>query len=65
MKRVGPELYEKIFKHYTKKQWDKFPEELDASVLARIPCRVNTDDRYFGDQWQALPRYAALAMCSL
>jgi len=55
MARVGPELYEKIFKHYTKKQWDKYPSELDASVLMRLPCRTTTDDRYFGDEWQALP----------
>ena len=53
--RVGPELYEKIFKHYTKKQWDKYPEELDASVLMRLPCRTTTDDRYFADAYQALP----------
>ena len=49
-------LYEAIFKHYTKKQWDKYPEELDASVLMRLPCRTTTDDRYFSDAWQALPR---------
>jgi len=55
LSRVGPELYEKIFKHYTKKQWDKYPEELDASVLMRLPCRETTDDRYFGDSHQALP----------
>ena len=55
MSRVGPRLYEVIFKHYTKKQWDKYPEELDASVLMRLPCRTSTDDRYFGDAWQALP----------
>jgi UDP-galactopyranose mutase len=53
--RAGPQLYEKIFKHYTKKQWDKYPAELDASVLLRLPCRTNTDDRYFGDEFQALP----------
>eukprot|EP00405_Crypthecodinium_cohnii_P020647 CAMPEP_0206473668 /NCGR_PEP_ID=MMETSP0324_2-20121206/33020_1 /ASSEMBLY_ACC=CAM_ASM_000836 /TAXON_ID=2866 /ORGANISM="Crypthecodinium cohnii, Strain Seligo" /LENGTH=462 /DNA_ID=CAMNT_0053948677 /DNA_START=142 /DNA_END=1530 /DNA_ORIENTATION=- len=55
LSRVGPQLYEKIFKHYTKKQWDKYPEELDASVLLRLPCRTTTDERYFGDTWQALP----------
>lgn len=54
--RVGPQLYERVFKHYTKKQWDKYPSELDASVLMRLPCRVSTDDRYFGDAWQALPK---------
>jgi len=55
LSRVGKSLYEPIFKHYTKKQWDKYPEELDASVLMRLPCRTSTDDRYFGDDYQALP----------
>ncbi|MBS1618204.1 MAG: UDP-galactopyranose mutase [Bacteroidetes bacterium] len=54
--KVGPVLYEKMFRHYTKKQWDKYPEELDASVLDRIPVRVNHDDRYFSDKYQALPK---------
>merc|ERR1719440_2048252 len=38
-----------------KKQWDKYPSELDASVTLRLPCRTSTDERYFGDEWQALP----------
>lgn len=54
--RVGPVLYEKMFRHYTKKQWDKYPEELDAEVLNRIPVRTNFDDRYFSDKYQALPK---------
>ena len=41
--RVGTDLYERIFKQYTKKQWDKWPSELDASVLARLPYRTNRD----------------------
>ncbi len=53
--RVGYELYEKIFKSYTKKQWDKYPCELDASVLNRIPVRTNFDARYFSDKHQAQP----------
>jgi len=56
LNRVGLELYEKMFKHYTKKQWDKYPAELDASVLERIPVRQNYDDRYFSDKYQALPK---------
>ena len=56
LNKVGPELYEKMFRHYTKKQWDKYPEELDASVLDRIPVRTNYDDRYFSDTYQALPQ---------
>lgn len=54
--KVGPVLYEKMFRHYTKKQWDKYPEELDASVLERIPVRSNYDERYFSDTYQALPK---------
>jgi len=55
LSKVGPVLYDKMFKHYTKKQWDKYPNELDASVLNRIPVRSNYDDRYFSDIYQALP----------
>lgn len=55
--RVGEELYKKIFRDYTFKQWNKYPEELDPSVLARIPIRNNFDDRYFTDRFQALPKY--------
>ena len=54
--RVGKILYQKIFKNYTKKQWDKYPAELDASVLNRLPIRTNFDDRYFTDKHQALPQ---------
>lgn len=56
LNKVGSILYEKMFRHYTKKQWDKYPEELNASVLNRIPVRTNTDDRYFSDKYQALPK---------
>ena len=53
--RVGEVLYEKIFKHYTFKQWKKYPEALDPEVLARIPVRNSVDDRYFSDTYQVLP----------
>ena len=53
---VGRELYEKFFRGYTKKQWGLDPSELDRSVTARVPTRVNTDDRYFGDSFQAMPK---------
>lgn len=53
--RIGAMLYEKMVKHYTYKQWGKYPNELDASVLARIPIRNNFDNRYFDDKYQALP----------
>lgn len=60
--QVGEELYEKFFKNYTKKQWDRYPEELDASVSARIPVRTNRDDRYFTDTYQGLPKHGYTKM---
>lgn len=56
LRRVGRTLYEKMFKNYTKKQWDMWPAELDASVMDRIPVRTNFDDRYFTDTHQAMPK---------
>ena len=52
---VGRELYEAFFRGYSLKQWGVDPSELDKSVTARIPTRTNDDDRYFGDQFQAMP----------
>ncbi len=57
LSKAGHELYEKIFKHYTYKQWAKYPAQLDASVLLRIPVRTNRDDRYFTDARQAIPSH--------
>ena len=53
--RIGNKLYEKLIKDYTYKQWNKYPEDLDKSVLERIPIRPNFDTRYFNDKYQALP----------
>jgi UDP-galactopyranose mutase len=52
---VGRDLYLKFFRNYTRKQWDLDPSELDASVTARVPTRLNRDDRYFADTYQAMP----------
>ena len=57
LSKVGTDLYEKFFKHYTKKQWGLDPSELDAAVAARIPTRNNRDCRYFTDTYQAMPLY--------
>jgi UDP-galactopyranose mutase len=54
--KVGRELYELFFRGYTRKQWALDPSELDKSVTARVPTRTNRDDRYFTDQYQAMPR---------
>ncbi len=59
---VGRELYEKFFKGYTQKQWGLEPNELDASVAARVSTRLNRDDRYFTDAYQAMPLHGYTKM---
>ena len=59
---VGRELYELFFQGYTRKQWGLDPSELDKSVTARIPTRTNTDDRYFTDTFQAMPKHGYTEM---
>ena len=54
--QVGTDLFEKFFKHYTKKQWNLEPKELSASVCGRIPVRTNDDCRYFTDKYQFMPK---------
>jgi UDP-galactopyranose mutase len=60
--KVGRDLYEKFFRGYTRKQWQRDPRELHASVCARIPTRTNTDDRYFTDWHQKMPAEGYTAM---
>ena len=60
--RVGRDLYEKMFRGYTRKQWGLDPSELDASVTARIPVRTNRDDRYFTDKYQVMPAHGYTRM---
>ncbi len=60
--KVGRDLFEKLFRHYTKKQWGMEPRELDASVTARLPVRTNRDDRYFTDSFQAMPLHGYTRM---
>ncbi len=55
-------VYEKIFLHYTEKQWNLLPDKISGAVTARVPIFVGRDDRYFNDRFQALPKrgYTAL-----
>lgn len=50
------ELYEALIKNYTQKQWGMPPEELDKSILQRIPLRYNKESGYFQDKYQGLPK---------
>jgi UDP-galactopyranose mutase len=60
--KVGRELYETFFRGYTRKQWQRDPSELHSSVCARIPIRMNEDDRYFTDWFQKMPADGYTAM---
>ena len=53
---VGRNLCETFFRGYTRKQWGLDLSELDATVAARLPIRTNTDDRYFTDEFQQMPK---------
>jgi len=62
LSKVGRDLYQKLFRGYTRKQWGLDPSELDSSVIARIPVRTNHDDRYFTDSFQAMPLHGFTRM---
>lgn len=53
--QVGERLYELFFKNYTRKQWEKDPEEISPEIASRIPVRENRDPRYFSDRYQGVP----------
>ena len=55
LSQVGRRFYELFFHGYTRKQWQREPSELDASVCGRIPIRTNRDDRFLSERFQALP----------
>jgi len=48
-------VYEKIFLHYTEKQWGVRPEDLDPLVTSRVPVFVGRDNRYFQAKYQGIP----------
>lgn len=54
---VGEDLYRRFFQPYTEKQWGRPATQLAPSVTARIPVRVDDDDRYFSDRFQFMPRH--------
>jgi len=60
--QVGYDLYNKFYKNYTMKQWNKHPSELDASVCSRIPIRTDRNNSYFNDKIQAMPKLGYTAL---
>ena len=56
LQKLAKYIYDKVFYGYTVKQWGLSPKQLDPSVTSRVPVRVDYDDRYFQDTYQAIPR---------
>lgn len=55
IRSVGEYVFEKVFLHYTAKQWGMPAEQVDKSVLSRVPVVIGDDDRYFSDDFQFMP----------
>ena len=52
---VGPDVYEKLVKGYTEKQWGRACSELPAFIIRRLPLRFTYDNNYFNDPYQGIP----------
>lgn len=52
---VGPDVFEKLIRHYTEKQWGRPCETLPAFLIKRIPLRFTFDNNYFNDTYQGIP----------
>jgi UDP-galactopyranose mutase len=55
IKLVGTDIYEKLIKGYTKKQWKKDPKDLPKEIIKRLPVRFTYDNNYFFDKYQGIP----------
>jgi UDP-galactopyranose mutase len=55
LKLVGPDIYEKLIKGYTEKQWGRKATELPAFIIKRLPVRFTFDNNYFNDKYQGIP----------
>ncbi len=55
-------IYEHVFLHYTIKQWELKPEQLDRGVTGRVPVYISRDNRYFQDRYQAMPKHGYTEM---
>lgn len=56
IKEFGEYVYNKVFVHYTAKQWNIPIEQVDTSVINRVPVLLGYDDRYFQDKYQFMPK---------
>ena len=52
---VGKDIYEKLVKEYTEKQWGRDCKDLPAFIIKRLPVRFTFDNNYFNDRYQGIP----------
>ena len=52
---IGKDIYEKLIKGYTEKQWGRKATELPAFIIKRLPVRFVYDNNYFNDRYQGIP----------
>ena len=52
---VGTDIYTKLIKGYTEKQWGRDCKDLPAFIIRRLPVRLTYDNNYFNDRWQGIP----------
>lgn len=52
---VGTDVYTKLVKGYTEKQWGRDCKDLPAFIIKRLPCRFTYDNNYFNDRYQGIP----------
>ena len=52
---IGTDIYEKLIKGYTEKQWGRKATELPAFIIRRLPVRLTYDNNYFNDTYQGIP----------
>ena len=52
---VGKDIYEKLIKEYTEKQWNRSCKELPAFIIKRLPVRFTYNNNYFNDRYQGIP----------
>ena len=62
LKLVGRDIYEKLIKGYTEKQWGRDCTELPAFIIRRLPLRFIYDNNYFNDRYQGIPEGGYTAM---
>ena len=55
MSLVGRDIFTKLIKEYTEKQWGRSCSELPASIIRRLPVRFTYDNNYFNDRFQGIP----------